>query len=93
LYIAFRKPDGSWGKPMHLPAGINSPSLENAPSLGPRFGELFVSSSRREDVRFPKQRDTAESLQKRLRQPLNGSRNVWRFDFSGVLHAHGIDRR
>ncbi|HEX5353251.1 MAG TPA: hypothetical protein VFW60_04165, partial [Rhodanobacteraceae bacterium] len=58
LYIAFRKPDGSWGKPLHLPGDVNSTSLENAPSLGPHFGELFVSSSRRQDVRFPKQRDT-----------------------------------
>jgi hypothetical protein len=91
LYIAFRKPDGSWGKPLHLPGDVNSASLENAPSLGPRFGELFVSSNRREEMHFPKQRDTTESLQKRLRQPLNGSRNVWRFDISDVLRAHGID--
>src|SRR6185312_10764536 len=40
LYIAFRQPDGSWGKPLHLPGEVNSAALENAPSLGPRFGEL-----------------------------------------------------
>lgn len=90
LYIAFRQPDGSWSKPEHLPAGINSTSLENAPSLGPRFGELFVSSNRRDDVHFPKRRDTAATLDQRLAQPLNGSRNLWRFDISGVLRAHGI---
>jgi hypothetical protein len=41
-------------------------------------------------VAFPKPRDTAATLQRRLRQPLNGSRNLWRFDISDVLRAHGI---
>lgn len=91
LYISFRKPDGSWGKPLHLPAPVNSPSLENAPSLGPRFGELFVSSNRSDETRYPKTRDTAVSLNRRLAQPLNGSRNLWRFDISDVLRAHGIE--
>lgn len=90
LYIAFRLPDGRWGKPLHLPGDINSTALENAPSLGPRFGELFVASNRRDDMRFPKPRDTAATLQRRLQQPLNGSRNLWRFDMSGVLRAHGV---
>jgi len=91
LYIAFRQPDGSWSKPEHLSAPINSASLENAPSLGPRFGELFVSSNRRDDVHFPKPCDTAATLDQRLEQPLNGSRNLWCFDISGVLYAHGIE--
>ena len=90
LYIAFSQPDGSWSRPEHLPAGINSASLENAPSLGPHFGELFVSSNRRGDVHFPKPRDDARSLQERLEEPLNGSRNLWRFDISGVLRAHDV---
>lgn len=90
LYISFRKPGGSWGRPVHLSAGINSAVLENAPSLGPRFGELFVSSNRRNDVHFPKPRDTTGTLDKRLAEPLNGLRNLWRFDISGVLRAHGI---
>lgn len=92
LYIAFRQPDGSWGRPQHLPAPVNSTALENAPSLGPHFGELFVSSNRRDDVRFPKSRDTAATLDQRLAQPLNGSRNLWRFDISDVLRAHGVKR-
>jgi hypothetical protein len=91
LYIAFRQPDGRWAKPMHLPGEVNSTALENAPSLGPRFGELYVSSNRRDEVLFPKPRDTADTLQQRLQQPLNGSRNLWRFDISDVLRAHGID--
>lgn len=90
LYIVFRKPDGSWSKPLHLPAGVNSSALENAPSMGPVFGELFVSSNRRREVHYPKPRDTLASLDQRLAQPLNGSRNLWRFDISGVLRAHGI---
>jgi len=91
LYIAFRKPDGGWSKPQHLPGDVNSDALENAPSLGPRFGELFVSSNRSGEVPFPKSRDTAATLDRRLAQPLNGSRNLWRFDISDVLRAHGIE--
>mgnify|MGYP001549472993 CR=1 FL=1 len=91
LYIAFRQPDGRWGKPLRLPGDINSPALENAPALGPRFGELYVASNRRGEVAFPKPRDTAATLQQHLQQPLNGSRNLWRFDIADVLRAHGIE--
>jgi hypothetical protein len=90
IYIAFRQPDGSWGKPEHLGGDVNSRVLENAPSLGPAFGELFVSSARRDEVSLPKPRDDAATLQRRLQLPLNGSRNLWRFDISGVLRAHGL---
>lgn len=90
ICIVFRQPDGSWGRPAHLGEGINSRTLENAPSLGPAFGELFVSSNRREEVSFPKPRDDAATLQRRLQSPLNGSRNLWRFDISAVLRTHGI---
>jgi len=91
LYIAFRDANGRWGKPMHLDGDVNSPALENAPSLGPRFGELYVSSSREDEVHFPKQPDSITSLQDRLQGPLNGSRNLWRFDIGDVLKAHGIE--
>lgn len=90
IYIAFRQPDGRWGKPEHLDGDVNSASLENAPSLGPRFGELYVSSNRRNPMRFPKPRDDAASLQRRLSEPLNGSRNLWRVDISDVLRNHGL---
>ncbi|HEX7111284.1 MAG TPA: hypothetical protein VF216_02490 [Mizugakiibacter sp.] len=91
LYIAFRQPDGRWGQPEHLQGEVNSTALENAPSLGPRFGELFVSSAREDAVPFPKARDDYAALQRRLQAPLNGSRNLWRFDISAVLRAHGIE--
>ncbi|MHB1058496.1 MAG: TolB family protein [Rhodanobacter sp.] len=92
IYIVFRQPDGGWGKPEHLGGDVNSRVLENAPSLGPAFGELFVSSARRDEMSFPKPRDDADSLQRRLQSPLNGSRNLWRFDIADVLRAHGIAR-
>jgi hypothetical protein len=92
IYIAFREKDGRWGKPIHLPGEVNSPSLENAPAPGRRFGELYVSSNRQVEMSFPKTRDDATSLQRRLEAPLNGSRNLWLFDISDVLKAHGIDR-
>jgi len=91
LYIAFRESDGRWGKPVHMPGDVNSTALENAPSLGRQFGELYVSSSRQNAVNFPKPKDDIASLQQRLGEPLNGSRNLWLFDISDVLKAHGID--
>ncbi|HET6805598.1 MAG TPA: hypothetical protein VFH59_09190 [Frateuria sp.] len=90
IYIAFRQPDGRWGRPEHLGGEVNSEALENAPTLGRRFGELYVSSNRQPAVAFPKPRDDARSLQQRLSGPLNGSRNLWRVDIAGVLRAHGI---
>lgn len=92
LYIAFRQPDGRWSKPERLPGEVNSEALENAPSLGPHLGELYVASNRRDPVNFPKPVDDITSLQRRLEGPLNGSRNLWRFDIAGVLRAHGIER-
>ncbi|GLQ91942.1 hypothetical protein [Dyella acidisoli] len=91
IYIAFRQADGSWSKPEHLGGDVNTKSLENAPTLGPTFGELYVSSNRQEDVHFPKRRDTVATLQQRLSGPLNGSRNIWRVDISSVLRTHGIN--
>jgi Tol biopolymer transport system component len=90
IYIAFRQPDGSWSRPEHLGGDVNTKNLENAPTMGPAFGELYVSSNRQEDVRFPKTRDTMATLQQRLSGPLNGSRNIWRVDIADVLRAHGI---
>lgn len=90
IYIALRQADGSWSKPEHLGGDVNTPSLENAPTLGHAFGELYVSSNRQDDVHFPKTRDTIVSLQQRLSGPLNGSRNIWRVDIADVLRAHGI---
>lgn len=91
IYIAFRDANGRWGKPVHLSGDVNSASLENAPSLGRQFGELYVSSNRQAEVRFPKTQDDVASLQRRLQEPLNGSRNLWLFDISDVLKSHGID--
>jgi Tol biopolymer transport system component len=90
IYIAFREQDGRWGKPEHLADDVNSDGLENAPSLGPHFGELYVASDRQPMTTFPKTRDDANTLQRRLSGPLNGSRNLWRFDISEVLRKHGV---
>jgi Tol biopolymer transport system component len=90
IYIVFREADGRWGKPVHLGDGVNSPALENAPALGRAFGELYVTSQRGAEISFPKPRDDYASLMKALDAPLNGSRNIWRFDISAVLRAHGI---
>ena len=92
IYIAFRQAGGRWSKPLHLGNDVNTRTRENAPSLGLLLGELCVSGACRDGVRFLKPRDIAATLQQRLHSPLNGSRNLWRFDIADVLRAHGIAR-
>jgi Tol biopolymer transport system component len=101
LYLAIFQPDGSTATPIRLPAGVNSPWLENAPSLGPDFGELYVTSARpidwkqpSDDLRQAPLPLTVEALQvELLDQPLNGSRNLWRFDIADWLRAQGVEPR
>lgn len=101
LYFAMVQPDGSFATPVRLPAGVNSPWLENAPSLGPAFGELYVTSARpidwnqpSDDLRQTPLQNTVEALQAELLdQPLNGSRNLWRFDIADWLRAQGVQPR
>ncbi|WP_313928929.1 hypothetical protein [Pseudoxanthomonas sp.] len=90
IYIAFRTPTGEWGTPIRLPGEVNTQYLENAPALGRAFGELFVTSMRLPAVAFPKPPQDVQALEHRLDGPLNGSRNVWRFDISDLLREHGI---
>jgi len=98
LYLSVRQADGRFGTPVRLPAGVNSPWLENAPSLGPDFGELYVTSARPihwqrvEDELSPLPLpDSTDALQAELlAQPLNGSRNLWRFDIADWLRSQGL---
>ena len=90
IYIAFRMPSGQWGTPIRLPGEVNSATLENAPALGRAFGELFVTSMRAPALAFPKPAQDVAALEQRLDSPLNGSRNVWRFDIAELLREHGI---
>ncbi|WP_149195554.1 TolB family protein [Luteimonas suaedae] len=90
IYIVFRNDDASWGTPIHLGAEINSRYLENAPTLGRDFGEIFVTSMRPAPTTYPMPRRDLAGLQHSLEDPLNGSRNLWRFDISDLLHGHGI---
>ena len=90
IYIVFRTGDGGWGAPIHLGSGINTRYLENAPTLGREFGEIFVTSMRPAPTTYPTPRRDFAQLQRSLEGPLNGSRNLWRFDISALLRKHGI---
>ncbi|MGH8081716.1 MAG: TolB family protein [Lysobacter sp.] len=92
IYIVFRDAQGGWGKPIALPGEVNSVWLENAPSLGRAFGEIYLTSMRPQTATFPKpRRDDVGSIARRVAEPLNGSRNLWRFDIAALLREHGID--
>ncbi|MGO1071199.1 TolB family protein [Lysobacter sp. CA199] len=92
IYIVFRDAQGGWGKPIALPGEVNSVWLENAPTLGRKFGELYLTSMRPRMAEYPKrQPDRVGDIARRMAEPLNGSRNLWRFDISSVLREHGIE--
>lgn len=87
VYAVRRLGDGRWSAPLRLPAPINSMWLENAPAWGESAGVLYVTSAR-PAVRpvHASRRVTLATLQRQLLQdPLNGSRNVWRFELGDVL--------
>ncbi|MEH6419157.1 TolB family protein [Pseudomonas sp. CGJS7] len=91
IYIVFRDAQGGWGKPIALPGEVNSVWLENAPTLGRAFGEIFATSMRPQTAAFPKAKpDRVGDIAARVGQPLNGSRNLWRFDIAPLLREHGI---
>lgn len=90
IYIVFRGTDGAWGSPIRLPGEVNSRFLENAPSLGRAFGEIYVTSMRPAPSRFPRDDNDLAALNRHLDGPLNGSRNLWRFDIADLLREHGI---
>lgn len=90
IYIVFRNANGGWDTPIRLPGEVNSRFLENAPSLGRAFGEIFVTSMRPAPSRFPREDNDLAALNHHLDAPLNGSRNLWRFDISALLREHGI---
>ncbi|MFC1619906.1 TolB family protein [Candidatus Neomarinimicrobiota bacterium] len=46
LYISFREPDGSWGAPMNMGPGINSPSQDWCPVVSHDGRYLFFTSFR-----------------------------------------------
>lgn len=86
IHISFQK-DGIWSEPVNLGANINSPFLENAPSLAPDGVTLYFTSMRPPSVNFPKAKDDSKSLLTRLRRAENGSRNIWKVNIKDWLKA------
>lgn len=84
IYIVKQK-DGVWQTPVNLGADVNSSSLENAPCLAPDGKTVFFTSMRVPDGVFPKTKESAKEVLKRLQNPLNGSRNIWQVDISKWL--------
>lgn len=94
LYVVWHTADGAWSPPLHLPAPVNSPWLENAPGWGEEAGVLYFSSARpatADPAALPAALHSLEALQQSLHDPLNGSRNLWRVDLRAWLKAHATD--
>lgn len=95
LYAVWRTADGGWSAPRHLPAPVNSAWLENAPGWGEEDGVLYFSSARpaaADPAARPETLRSLEALEQSLRDPLNGSRNLWRVDLRDWLRAHEASR-
>ncbi len=84
VHICFQK-DGKWSEPVNLGGNVNSTFLENAPSLAPDGKTLYFTSMRPKTVAFPKTKENRKSVLKRLREPENGSRNIWQVNISEWL--------
>lgn len=85
IYICFQK-DGKWGEPVSLGETVNSNWLENAPVLAPDGKPLYFTSMRPQTIDFPKKKENAADVAKRLRNAGNGSRNIWQIDISSWLN-------
>lgn len=86
IFICFQK-NGVWGAPVALGESVNSPALENAPSLGPDGKTLYFTSSRSNLGIFPKKKETYGDVTKRLNGAENSSRNIWQVDVSAWINA------
>ena len=87
IFIVFQK-DGKWGEPVSLGETVNSPALENAPSLAPDGKTLYLTSNRPNLSIFPKKKENFVDVTKRLLNVENGSRNIWRVDISDLLKKY-----
>lgn len=84
IYLIKQK-DGKWLEPVNLGATVNSASLENAPCLAPDGKTVYYTSMKADAIDFPKKKENEKQILTRLRNPLNGSRNIWQVDISSWL--------
>ena len=90
IFIVFKK-DGKWGEPVGLGESVNSPSLENAPVIAPDGKTVYFTSMRPSGAVFPKiKKENFSDVMRRLRNPENGSRNIWQIDISEWFVKEGI---
>jgi Tol biopolymer transport system component len=87
IHICLQK-DGKWGEPINLGESVNSPTLENAPSLAPDGKTLYFTSMRLATGAFPKTKENFSDVEKRLRNIENGGHNIWRVDISEWLNGN-----
>jgi Tol biopolymer transport system component len=84
LYVAEQK-DGVWSSPRHLPAAINSTSIEFCPSLSPDGRYLYFTSARPMEMISPEHAVTYRDVLGRLRGVMNGMGNIYRIPLTHAL--------
>lgn len=85
LYVAFRKPDGSWDEPVNLGPGVNSPAAEAAATVSSDGRYLFFMSYRRPAAGTYQGKSYTELL-RLYRRPENGYATLYWVD-AGILRA------
>jgi Tol biopolymer transport system component len=83
LYISEQK-DGVWSAPRHLPAGINSPSVEFCPSLSPDGRWLYFTSTRSQEPGEAGRALTYRELMTRVHSVRNGLGDIYRVPMAQV---------
>ena len=77
LFIAYRRPDGSWSSPLNLGPEINSGSMDYCPAISPDGAYLFFSSNRViiDTLNLPV--TTYEQLRESSNQPGNKKNDIY----------------
>ena len=79
LYVAFRRPDGSWEMAVNLGPGVNTPDNEFSPYISPDGGFLFFSRFNQRPLpgADPKTPLTYKAMKDHFAGPQNGLRDIF----------------
>ncbi len=87
LFIAFRD-GGTWGEPVWLGDGINSPGSDAEPRLAAGQDTLYFSSERVMPVALPRSQAHAREDTARMLAWDNGNYNIWSTPLRPWLDAY-----
>lgn len=90
LYISYYCPRG-WTAPTPMGGGVNSDGWDFAPRFDPTFRRFYFTSNRADTAGPFDSAVTAAQLERRLRAPRNGLRDVYEVDASALSMRRHCD--